>query len=417
MMDTQTKQIAGVAAAAVLLGTACFGLLLVSITHAEEVTTTAPTTVDITDLETQIREQQAKLDEIQEKQKVYESTIAQKKQEILSLNNQIEVLDTQIANTDLEMQKKEIEAKKLDLEIEELETEIGKKEADIKTERARLAEFVRLYYRQQQQTPLETFLLNDTFSAFYNELHAMETLQVKAQKSLVALKDMKEEFEGKKDDQEKKKVAAEQAKRQLGIERSNYQGQQDYRAGLLTDTKESQSTYEQLLEESKQEQLNASAEIQRIEAAVRQRLQGTDQLPVFSSNGFIWPVDSRRITSYFHDPNYIFRHYFAHPAIDIGTPQGTPLRAPASGYVGRAVNAGLGYSYIMLVHGNDLSTVFGHVSQISVSENDFVAQGQVIGYSGGTPGTQGAGRLTTGPHLHFEVRLNGIPVDPLGYLP
>ena len=71
----------------------------------------------------------------------------------------------------------------------------------------------------------------------------------------------------------------------------------------------------------------------------------------------------------------------------------------------------------MIIHANGLSTVYGHVNEIDVEEGRFVLQGQAIGRSGGMPGTCGSGRLTTGPHMHFEVRLNGIPVDPLLYLP
>jgi murein DD-endopeptidase MepM/ murein hydrolase activator NlpD len=78
---------------------------------------------------------------------------------------------------------------------------------------------------------------------------------------------------------------------------------------------------------------------------------------------------------------------------------------------------GYGYSYVILAHANGYSTVYGHVSEILVEEGDQIVQGQILGLSGGMPGTKGAGYMTTGPHLHFELLKDGSHIDPLNYLP
>ena len=143
---------------------------------------------------------------------------------------------------------------------------------------------------------------------------------------------------------------------------------------------------------------NAIAE--RIRAAQAQHT-GPSATP--SSAGLIWPV-SGPITS-----PYGWRWGRMHQGIDIGVPTGTPIKAAAAGtvlYCGWETGYG---NLVVIDHGGNLATAYGHQSSIAVACGQQVAQGQVIGYVGCTGNC-------TGPHLHFEVRIDGNPVDPLGYL-
>jgi len=138
----------------------------------------------------------------------------------------------------------------------------------------------------------------------------------------------------------------------------------------------------------------------------------------------LWPVDPvNGLSAGFLDKAYEQRFGIPHHAIDIPVEQGSDIRAAADGTVEKIVDNGLGYSYMLLKHPSEGSgtdgfvTLYGHVSATYVKEGDTVRRGDVIAASGGRPGTKGAGTLTTGPHLHFEVIVDGAQVDPLTVLP
>ncbi len=122
-----------------------------------------------------------------------------------------------------------------------------------------------------------------------------------------------------------------------------------------------------------------------------------------SAAGLIWPVNGP-VTSPFG-----YRWGRLHAGIDIGVPYGTPIHAAAAGTVVLAGWTGGYGNYTCIDHGGGLATCYAHQSSYAVSGGAQVSQGQVIGYVGNTG-------HSFGPHLHFEVRINGNPVDPLGYL-
>ena len=132
---------------------------------------------------------------------------------------------------------------------------------------------------------------------------------------------------------------------------------------------------------------------------------------------FIWPVVGR-ITAGFMDESYKAYFGVVHKAIDIAQPQGSPVKAAADGIVYYVQRGGSrGYSYILIGHRGGYATLYGHISSIAVSKGQDIRKGQPIGLSGGMPGTSGAGLMTTGPHLHFEVIKNGTYLNPLSVLP
>jgi murein DD-endopeptidase MepM/ murein hydrolase activator NlpD len=124
-------------------------------------------------------------------------------------------------------------------------------------------------------------------------------------------------------------------------------------------------------------------------------------------HGLIWPVNGPITSPY--GPRNINGRYEFHPGVDIGVPTGTPIRAAASGTVTIAGPEGGYGNYTCIDHGGGLSTCYGHQERFLVSTGQQVAQGQIIGLSDCTG-------YCFGPHVHFEVRINGQTTDPLGYL-
>jgi len=169
----------------------------------------------------------------------------------------------------------------------------------------------------------------------------------------------------------------------------------------LASAKESEREY--LNEANGLAQVSAQLTAQIQASQARSAASGSSTGSGVSSSGLIWPVQGP-ITSPFG-----MRWGRMHEGIDIGVPYGTPIHAAAAGTV---IYAGWmsGYGNLTVIdHGHGLATAYGHQSALAAGNGATVSQGQVIGYVGCTG-------HCFGPHLHFEVRVNGTPVDPLGYL-
>ena len=154
-----------------------------------------------------------------------------------------------------------------------------------------------------------------------------------------------------------------------------------------------------------------SLKVEQIDGIAKQ-YELTDLPPIF-----LWPV-SGPITAGYFDEMYLAVFHVLHRAIDIAVPQATPVRSISDGIVFTVKDGGAkGFSYILIAHRNGYASLYGHVSAMFVSKGDIVSAGQIIGLSGGLPGTHGAGPMTTGAHVHLEVTKDGVHVNPLSVLP
>ena len=169
----------------------------------------------------------------------------------------------------------------------------------------------------------------------------------------------------------------------------------------LQNVKETKSEFLHEAAGLQQASANLAAQIRSAQSSSSSYSPPGDVTP--SAAGFIWPVNGPVVSP------FGWRWGRMHEGIDIGVGYGTPIRAAAAG---RVVYAGWmsGYGNLVAIdHGGGISTAYGHQSSIAVGLGQVVSQGQTIGYVGCTG-------HCFGPHLHFEVRVNGTPVDPLGYL-
>jgi murein DD-endopeptidase MepM/ murein hydrolase activator NlpD len=166
------------------------------------------------------------------------------------------------------------------------------------------------------------------------------------------------------------------------------------------------------LEKVRNQQDDLEGNLSDISQKIAEQLgAGTGALPAgpiqAGGHGLIWPVNGPITSGY--GPRNIGNGYEFHPGVDIGVPTGTPIRAAASGTVTIAAPTGGYGNYTCIDHGGGLSTCYGHQERFLVSSGQQVAQGQIIGISDCTG-------YCFGPHVHFEVRINGQTTDPLAYL-
>ncbi|MBU4421395.1 peptidoglycan DD-metalloendopeptidase family protein [Candidatus Parcubacteria bacterium] len=373
---------------------------------------------ELVSLSDEINDKKDKLDALEKNLDYYKSQIDTARKSSVTLKNQIDLTENYIKKAELEIQEEELRIDKTELEMLGINNEIDNTQKKSNLQKDIVAHYLREINRLSSKSSLEIILIHPSFSLFFSEVKYFEDLQTNLSTSLKNLKDLQSRLEDKQKELKQKKDDALQLKSDLEDTKSRLEAQKTAKTFLIGQTFASESKFQALLMDAQKEQRDLDAEISRMEKNIREKLEANDLFPYGGTVVFTWPTAKNKITAYFHDPDYPFRYLYEHPGIDIRAAQGTQVAAPAPGYVlkVRNQNSSRVYNYVVLVHAGGLSTVYIHLSQVYVEPDTYVSRGDIIGKSGGTPGTRGAGMFTTGPHLHFEIRLNGIPVNPLDYL-
>lgn len=371
------------------------------------------------DLREKLFERRQQLQAIEARVEQYRQEVAQRQQEATTLRGQLRVIEQNVTALTLEIDRTAVEIEEVIAESAAVAEEIRRQEEVIAEKREQLRELVRLLQVLEADSGLEAFFKYPSLSGVLVEQRAITRVQQRTHEALNGIKELRAELHKRSEALRdfERELAELQARQEA--QKKTLQDQETAKNRLLEVTKAQEKEFQKLLNSAAADHRRAQAQISSIETEVRAELARRGITRLGGVGIFDWPVDPIfGVSCGFHCADYPFASFLGpHTGIDLPTHMGTAVRAGADGYVARARDSGgAGYSYVLILHGDDFSTVYGHLSSISVPDGAFVTRGQVIGGSGGAPGSHGAG-LSTGPHLHFEVRKSGTPVNPASYLP
>lgn len=411
-----------------------------------------------------------RIDSSKEQYKEQKQVVTREK---FTLKKAIADLDASIAETEKSIQDTEDLIAEKNREIAKYAEHIETLTAKIEENKASILRYLTYIYTKgdlvydetQNIDVLRSIILNDgDIGEIFNDIHYKSVLEMAGQNFIEVHRNLIKEYYYNKESLKKEKLLNIRLKRQLVAKNNDISGQKEYKEQLLEVTKGQEALFNKYIaskqekEDSIQKRLSVlSDEYTQVFAKLGDKYQcdvasqgqtntlgesistgsgglvdSCDDLKKFyraekqlldypfdegAQNPLVWPVDATRISTYFHDEGYYKELGSEHEAIDVPTPQGTDIVAPIAGYVYfiQEPTPG-GYGYIALKHANGFVSVYGHISEVLVKKFDFVDAGKFFARSGGAPGTPGAGPMTSGAHLHFELYKNRESIDPLRFL-
>lgn len=371
---------------------------------------------EVDKLNQEVKKRESSLKEIDGVISKYRDQIDRQTGMQLSLQNQIILLENRVTEKELSIQRTKAQIELTNTELQRVRAQIELERQTLARREGALAEIIAEIQDQGAVGELESFIARPSLSDYFTRMEELKRIEGDLAEATRAVKASKEELEKKLGELEVYRVALQDRARELEKEQFELEIERAAKASLLAETAQQEAEYQRILYELRQQKQQEANDIAALERKIKDKLDTIDQALARGDLLLSWPVKPTRITARFHDKTYPFRNLFEHPGVDIAVPVGTPIRAAAGGYV--AFNrTGKQYgNYVMILHPGGVATVYAHLSKFAAKPDTYVERGDIIGYSGGKPGDPGAG-LSTGPHLHFEMRQDGIPVDPLPYLP
>lgn len=392
-------------------------LLVLVLIFALSGTTKAASLDELKSKKTTLQEEIRKKKEEEEKAKKAKEASREKKEEH---QEEVVELNQAISQTTTEINDLEAEIFQTQEEIRIKEEEIAKLEAEIKELEAKIDEALRVIYEDGEKNALEIILKEKGISEIVSDAEAREALIDQILDFKRTAEEKKAELEKKKAELEEKKQSLEEKNQKLKILRQVQQAQRKEEDRLMQEAAKAEEVNKEkeLAARSDAEKLKQEFSKVAAEEAMLRRLLELQRLGKLSPDervsavGFMWPVTGR-ITARIGERTPFQVH---HTGLDIAGPIGTPIRASADGEIiavteMRSGNYFYGYGrYVTIKHNSVTATLYAHMNEAYVSPGQQIKRGDIIG----TIGTTG---WSTGPHVHFEIRLSGVPEDPLLYLP